>query len=217
MENLRPLPDYLMTRYRNWKATSFRENSTWYRRLAEEGQRPRAMVISCCDSRVHVTSLFGAGPGEFFVHRNIANLIPPNEGDGSYHGTSSALEYAVVSLRVAHLVVVGHSGCGGVGACHAMCAGKAPELEHPQSFVGRWMDLLRPGFERVRHLGDEQTRIAALEREGVVVSLENAQTFPFVRAALETGTLSLHGVWHDIATGDLEVLDAQTGRFQHIE
>ena len=114
MDKAKALPSYLLQRYQGWKATGYAENQTWYRRLAAEGQRPRAMVISCCDSRVHVTSIFGADQGEFFIHRNIANLVPPYEPDGKQHGTSAAVEYAVNALKVAHLIVLGHSSCGGV-------------------------------------------------------------------------------------------------------
>lgn len=202
MHNLRPLPQYLVGRYHGWVATSYAENSAWYRRLAEDGQRPRAMVISCCDSRVHVTSIFGADSGEFFIHRNIANLVPPYAPDGLQHGTSAAVEYAVTALKVAHLIVVGHTSCGGVAGCHAMCSGHAPDLEEASSFVGRWMDILRPGYERIKDLPADQ-QVAALEREAVLVSIENLMGFPFVRAAVETGQMSLHGVVHDIRTGTL--------------
>ena len=202
MNFARPLPQYLVQRYHGWKATAFAENRAWYRRLAEDGQRPRAMVVSCCDSRVHVTSIFGADSGEFFIHRNIANLVPPHAPDGLQHGTSAAVEYAVRSLRVAHLIVLGHTGCGGVQGCHAMCAGHAPELEEKSSFVGRWMDILRPGYDRVRDLPPE-AQVPALEREAVRISLENLMTFPFVREAVEREGLSLHGLVHDIAEGRL--------------
>lgn len=203
MEHARPLPTYLIQRFHGWKATTYTENQAWYRRLAE-GQHPRAMVISCCDSRVHVTSVFGADQGEFFLHRNIANLVPPYEIDGGQHGTSAAVEYAVTALKVAHLIVLGHSNCGGVQGCHDMCSGAAPELEEKSSFVGRWMDILRPGYERVKEIKDPAERTAALEKEAVLVSLENLMTFPFVKSAVDSGHLTLHGLWHDIGEGGIE-------------
>lgn len=212
MRHARPLPNYLVQRYHGWKATTWTENRAWYRRLAEEGQRPRAMVISCCDSRVHVTSIFGADQGEFFIHRNIANLVPPYAPDGEQHGTSATIEYAVSTLKVAHLIVVGHSSCGGVKGCHDMCSGAAPELEEKSSFVGRWMDLLRPGYERVKDL-PEAEQLRALECEAVVISLENLMTFPFVRAAVEAEEMTLHGLWNDIAGGGLDCYDPVTGIF----
>ena len=213
MTQARPLPAYLVQRYHGWKATTYAENRAWYRRLAEEGQRPRAMVISCCDSRVHVTSIFGADEGEFFIHRNIANLVPPYNPDGDYHGTSAAVEYAVSALHVAHLIVLGHSQCGGVKGCHDMCCGEAPELEAKSSFVGRWMDILRPGFEAVRDIADTAARMRALERQAVLTSLQNLMTFPFVTAAVDGGDLTLHGLWNDIAGGDLVQYDAAQDDF----
>lgn len=212
MNLARPLPAYLVQRYHGWKATSYQDNKAWYRRLAASGQHPRAMVISCCDSRVHVTSIFGADEGEFFIHRNIANLVPPYNPDGEYHGTSAAVEYAVTSLGVAHIVVLGHSNCGGVKGCLDMCTGHAPELEEKSSFVGRWMDILRPGFDRVKDLEAVQ-RAAALEKQAVVVSLENLLTFPFVRQAVEAEGLTLHGLWTDVGEGGLEQFDPASGGF----
>lgn len=215
MDRVKPLPTYLIQRYHGWKATTWSENSAWYRRLAEDGQRPRAMVISCCDSRVHVTSIFGADQGEFFIHRNIASLVPAHAPDGEQHGTSAAVEYAVNTLKVAHLIIVGHSSCGGVKGCHDMCAGHAPELEEKTSFVGRWMDILRPGYERVSHLPEDE-RLRALEKEAVLVSLENLMTFPFVTQAVESGQMTVHGLWNDIGEGTLEQYDTVTRSFQPI-
>ncbi|MBC9246315.1 carbonic anhydrase [Paracoccus sp. 11-3] len=214
MHNVRPLPQYLVSRFHGWRATSYEDNSAWYRRLAQEGQHPRAMVISCCDSRVHVTGIFGADTGEFFIHRNIANLVPPYAPDGHQHGTSAAIEYAVNTLKVAHLIVVGHTNCGGVAGCHAMCSGHAPELEEKTSFVGRWMDILRPGYEHVKDL-PEGEQIPALERQAVLVSIKNLLTFPFVRSAVESGNMSLHGLVHDIGEGKL--VQAEDGGRRWVE
>lgn len=217
MRSVKPLPTYLVQRYLGWKATTFEDNNSWYRRLAEEGQRPRAMVISCCDSRVHATAIFGAEQGEFFIHRNVANLVPAYLPDGEPHGTSAAVEYAVTALKVAHIIVLGHSSCGGVKACHDMCTGHAPELQKSSSFVGRWMDILRPGFEKVKDISDEVDRIARLEREAVMVSIENLFTFPFVQKAIDDNELTLHALWTDIAEGTLEQFDTSLQSFVQIK
>lgn len=212
MKLAHPLPQYLIKRYHGWKATTYAENRTWFRRLAENGQRPRAMVVACCDSRVHVTSIFGAESDEFFIHRNIANLVPEYAPDGEHHGTSAALEYGVKSLQVPHLIVLGHTNCGGVRGCHAMCSGQAPELEEKTSFIGRWMDLLRPGYDRVTSLPEED-QITALEKEAVLISLDNLMTFPFIREAVEAEELMLHGVIHQIADGGLIQYDSEKRSF----
>ncbi|WP_281708132.1 carbonic anhydrase [Phaeobacter italicus] len=216
MEFAKPLPSYLVTRYHGWKATTYSENQGWYRRLASEGQRPRAMVISCCDSRVHVTSIFGADQGEFFIHRNIANLVPPYQPDGDHHGTSATVEYAVTVLKVAHLIVLGHSQCGGVQGCIDMCKGHAPALDATESFVGRWMDILKPKFSLVEDIEDADAQARQFERQAVVASLENLMTFPFIDSAVRDGTLSLHGLWTDIGEGGLECYDPRAGRFQPV-
>ncbi|WP_425100813.1 carbonic anhydrase [Tropicibacter sp. S64] len=215
MHPVRPLPGYLVQRYHGWKATNYSENSAWYRRLANEGQRPRAMVISCCDSRVHVTSIFGADQGEFFIHRNIANLVPPYEPDGNQHGTSAAVEFAVTALKVAHVIVLGHSQCGGVQGCLDMCEGHAPQLEESTSFVGRWMDILRPGYQRLKD-ADPKVEARALEKESVIVSIQNLMTFPFVEKAVTEGELTLHGLWTDIGEGGLEYLDPASGEYKPV-
>lgn len=216
MKFVKPLPTYLVQRYHGWKATTFEDNHSWYRRLASEGQRPRAMVISCCDSRVHVTAIFGAEQGEFFIHRNVANLVPAYLPDGEPHGTSAAVEYAVKALKVAHIIVLGHSNCGGVKACHDMCTGHAPELEKSSSFVGRWMDILRPGFERIKDIEGAEDQVASLEREAVMISIENLITFPFVKEAVNKNDLTLHGLWTDIAEGTLEQFDVNKQNFVKI-
>lgn len=209
----KPLPSFLTERYRAWYKLRFEENRAWYSRLAREGQRPRAMVVSCCDSRVDVVGLFGAEPGDLFVVRNVASLIPPYSPDHSHHGTSAAVEFAVTGLKVTNLVVIGHSSCGGVAACHDMCAGLAPHLEQTSSFIGRWMDIMRPAYEALEGLEDRAERLSRLEREGVRVSLGNLWGFPFVKEAVQEGRLALHGAWIDIAEGQLHVLSSETGTF----
>jgi carbonic anhydrase len=208
-----PMPSYLVERYRSWHALRFADNRAWYARLAAEGQRPRAMMISCCDSRVNVVEMFGAEPGDLFVVRNVANLVPPYNPDHQHHGTSAAVEYAVNVLKVAHIVVIGHSNCGGVHACHDMCAGAAPELNEATSFIGRWMDILRPGYERVAaEVKNPEARKKALEHEAVLTSLRNLGTFPFVSESVAAGMLTLHGAFVEIGTGALLVHRGE-GRF----
>ncbi len=212
----RPLPHTLVSRYHGWKATGYAENKSWYRRLASQGQHPRAMIISCCDSRVHVTSLFGADEGEFFIHRNIANMVPPYEPDGEPHGTSAAVEYAVTALKVAHIIVMGHSSCGGVRGFYDMTMGNAPHLSDGSSFVGRWMELLQPGYDRIKGDCSGPECIDALEKEAVKVSLDNLMTFPFVAEAVASEQMTLHGVWNDIGEGDLWWFDPTDGTFKPV-
>jgi len=216
MKEAKPLPGYLVKRYHGWKATTYAENSAWYRRLASDGQHPRAMVISCCDSRVHVTSIFGADQGEFFIHRNIANLVPAYKPDGLEHGTSAAIEYAVQVLEVTHLIVLGHSNCGGVLGCLNMCTGAAPDLEARDSFVGRWMDILRPRYALVKDIADPEAQLRELEKQSVLISLENLMTFPWLAQKVASGALTLHGMWTDIGEGELEYFSPEDMRFHPV-
>ncbi|MDO6726843.1 MAG: carbonic anhydrase [Cognatishimia sp.] len=213
MKYAKPLPSYLVQRFQGWKATTYETNKAWFRNLGEEGQHPRAMVISCCDSRVHVTSIFGADQGEFFIHRNIANLVPPYNPDGDHHGTSAAIEYAVTALKVAHVIVLGHSSCGGVQGCIDMCKGNAPQLEKKESFVGRWMDILKPRYKKVENIKDPKEQARQFEKHAVLASLENLVSFPFVKERVDQGQLTLHGAWHDIAGGGVEVYDCENNKF----
>ncbi len=210
MQYAHPLPDTLLERYKSWRDNGFSENEPLLRTLADDGQSPQAMVISCCDSRVNVTSLFEAAQGTFFVHRNIANFVPPNTADGDQTGTAAALEYAITVLKVPHLIIVGHSACGGVRGCYDLCSGNAPGLE--DSFVGKWVKHLRPAFDRLP-AGEETDRVTAMEKEAVLLSLENLMGYGFVAAAVNAGTLQLHALWNDIGAGTVEAFDAERGAF----
>ena len=214
MEHARPLPPELLARYRAWQTRRTPEDVARHAQAAANGQDPEAMIITCCDSRVLISEIFGNEPGDFFIHRNIANLVPPHEPDGRAHGTSAAIEFAVIALKIRHLVVMGHHGCGGVRGCHDMLAGLAPDLDTPTSFVGTWLKILKPGYEALAGRGlTYEARIAALEKEAVLVSLRNLMTFPFVAEAVLSGRLQLHGAWKDIRDGGLELYDAATETF----
>lgn len=216
MHRAQPLPQELIDRYRSWSETTLAVNAAQFKRLAEDGQHPKALLISCCDSRVNGLSIFGAAHGDFFVHRNIANLVPPYAPGAAQQATSAAIEYAVTVLKVPHIIIMGHSQCGGVAGCRDMCEGKAPALEAEESFVGRWIDTLREGHARVAHIEDEAERTRALEHEAVRVSIQNLLTFPYVTAAVDAGELELHGLWTDISTGELLSFSGTTKQFHPI-
>ncbi len=216
MHQLKPLPTFLQDRYREWKETGFQDLSGLYRKLADEGQSPSAMVISCCDSRVSATTMFGANPGDFFTHRSIANLVPPYAPSAEYHGTSAAVEFAVTALNVQHLIVLGHSQCGGVKGCLDMCEGNAPQLEEPDSFVGRWMDILKPKYPEIENIADKEEQARAFEQKAIETSIENLMTFPYVKERVEKGTLSLHGLWVEIGSVRLEAYDTESQTFQPV-
>jgi carbonic anhydrase len=205
------LPDRLLEGYRSFLGDRFQREQRRYEELAD-GQAPEIMVISCCDSRVSPEVVFDASPGELFVVRNVANLVPPYETGGEYHGTSAALEFAVQALRVKHIVVLGHARCGGI---RAFADPSAPLS--PGDFIGRWMNLVAPAAERVGPRGSDLTDYAArLELAAIDNSLANLMTFPCIRILVERGKLRLHGAYFGIATGVLMVRDPETGRFESV-
>ncbi len=212
MDKVNPLPPFLVDRYHAWQARlqSVKERLA---QLAELGQAPQGMIIACCDSRVMATEIFGGEAGDFFVHRNIANLVPECRQDSAARGTSATVEYAINVLKVQHLIVMGHSGCGGVAGCHDMLSG-APGAPSADSFVGKWLTTLRPGYERVEALNlDRPEALRALEHQAVLVSLENLMDFPFVAEAVADERLQLHGIWNDISNGSLAYFDSGSGKF----
>lgn len=205
-------PEKLADRYRRFKYRHFAPNMDQFAELAEYGQSPGIMVVSCCDSRVEPELIFSAMPGELFVVRNVANLVPPYETSGKYHGVSAALEFAALNLRVKHIVIMGHSGCGGIRACLEHGAARETEAQ----FISNWMSMLDAGRDRVMAslAGKpiEQLR-SELEREGVRTSLANLRTFPCVQILEGKGRLALHGVYFDIASGALSVLNQATDQY----
>ena len=204
-------PDILLQGYSRFMSGRYAEESARYRALAETGQKPTTLIIACCDSRAAPETIFNAGPGELFVIRNVANLVPPYAPDGEYHSTSAALEFAVQSLRVKHVVVMGHGRCGGISAA----LDPADEPLSPGDFIGRWMSLLAPVAKEIQDStlltsGERQT---ALERISIRNSIANLRTFPCVKILEDKGKLKLHGAWFDISSGELWVMDPNSGDF----
>ncbi|MDC6447664.1 carbonic anhydrase [Alphaproteobacteria bacterium] len=212
MEKLSPLPNFLVNRYNNWKANTYLKNKNWFKKIAKE-QSPKAMVISCCDSRVHVTSIFGADEGDFFIHRNIANLVPPFTPDGDHHGTSAAIEYATKELRVPHLIVLGHTGCGGIKSGHAL---HSNNINPDYIFINKWLNILLPAYKNVSKNISQKNQIQSLEEESIKISLTNLFDFPDIKESLENKTLSIHGLIHDIGSGTLKYLSPKTKKFEII-
>jgi carbonic anhydrase len=196
----------LLDGYRAFRARRWPQERQLYEELAV-GQRPEYLVIACCDSRVDPATIFDARPGELFIIRNVANLVPPFEPGAGLHGTSAAIEFAVRKLEVAHILVLGHAQCGGCAAA----------LDHTITqdmvFLQPWVALLEPAVERCVDAPDPQT---ALERESVKVSLENLRDFPFIREAMQTRGLKLEGARFGVADGRLELLDQASGAFQFV-
>jgi carbonic anhydrase len=205
-------PPHLIEGYRSFRSARLPREQDRYRELAEIGQSPEVMVIGCCDSRVSPEVIFDARPGELFVVRNVANLVPPYAPDGAYHGVSAALEFAVAALKVKHIVVLGHAHCGGIKAF----AEDAEPLS-PGDFIGKWMSLIAPAAAKLGSRGAAAADyLGRLERASVVNSLDNLMTFPRLAQSIERGHVAVHGAYFGVATGELSVLNRATGEFVRV-
>lgn len=207
-----PFPERLTEGYRAFLEERFPSEKDRYERLAESGQTPKIMLIGCCDSRVSPEVIFDARPGEMFVVRNVANLMPPFSPDDQLHGTSAALEYAVQALKVEHIVVLGHAQCGGIRAF----ADDAQMPLSPGDFIGKWITLIGPAAERTGGRAHNETLDTYAERlalHSIQQSLANLRSFPCVQILEEKGRLHLHGAYFGVATGVLMILDPVSGQF----
>jgi carbonic anhydrase len=193
--------DDLIAGYRRFRAGTWRAERSRFEELSRFGQHPRALVIACSDSRTDPQMVFNAVPGELFVIRNIANLVPPYGPDDQPHGVSAAIEFAVRTLRVPNIIVMGHAMCGGI---KALLDGTPPELP---DFVGQWVRIAEPARQRAMQLPTE-ARHDFCEHETVRLSLANLMTFPWIRSAVEAGQTTLHGCFFGIRSGVLERLGA---------
>jgi carbonic anhydrase len=199
------LPERLMSGYASFRNGRYAEESERYRVLGQGLQKPSVMIIACCDSRAAPETIFDAGPGEIFVMRNVANLVPPYAPDGKHHATSAAIEFAVLSLEVKHLVVMGHGRCGGI---RAVVEGGSPLSSG--DFIGQWMRDVRDVADAVSHDHDHEQGHdlqTAVEHASVEHSLANLRTFPWLRMRENKSEISIHGAWFDISLGELHAYD----------
>lgn len=207
-------PERLIAGYRNFLAGRLPVEQSRYRELAEDGQSPEIMVIGCCDSRVSPEVIFDALPGELFVVRNVANLVPPYTPDGATRAVSAALEFAVQALKVKHIVVLGHARCGGI---RAFAEHGAPLS--PGDFIGKWMELIAPAAAAIgpqhRH-ANLADYLGHLEQESTIRTLDNLMTFPCVKILVERGKLKLHAAYFGVASGDLSAYDPASGQFERV-
>lgn len=208
--------DWLEDGYRRFRKNTLKPLRDRYETLADEGQKPRVMVIGCADSRADPALIFDAGPGEIFTVRNVANLVPPPEPDQHHHGTSAAIEFAVTGLGVETILVMGHAQCGGVAAFLK----NYREGNTPNNFVGRWVALLEEAMEdmdeKTRALPDEDL-LPILEKRAVETSLGHLLDFPFVAERETAGTLTLLGGYFGIKSGVLELAHAPLFDWQRVE
>lgn len=194
---MRSAIDGLVAGFRVFRARYYRQSPEHMRELATQGQSPAIMVIACSDSRVDPALVFGTEPGDLFIVRNVANLVPPHTPDSSYHGTSAALEFAVRDLEVPHIVVLGHSACGGIQALREASAGAPADRE----FIAPWMDIAAAACRC--DAGGAVPDPQAVEHEGIRISLKNLHSFPWIEERVQAGELQISGWWVDLVDGKL--------------
>ena len=205
-------PQRLIDGYSAFLAERLPREQSRFRELAETGQRPEIMVIGCCNSRVSPEVIFDARPGELFVVRNVANIVPPYAPDGRAHGVSAALEFGVGALGIKHIVVLGHAQCGGVKAF----AEDAEPLS-PGDFIGKWMKLMQPAADQTpRGASTPSEYLTRLEQANIANSIANLMTFPRLAKLIERGAVAVHGAYFGVATGGLLVRDAASGAFRPV-
>jgi len=205
----KPLPARLVEGYGTFRSGRLPQERQRFEDMARDGQRPEIMIIACCDSRVSPEVIFDARPGEIFVVRNVANLVPPFAPDNGLHGVSAALEFAVQALKVRHIVVMGHGRCGGVHAyVRRLRNPNSEDALSPGDFIGKWMTLIAPAAQALPERNGESDHDYAerLARLSVRNSIENLLTFPCINILHGRGRLDLHGAIFDVTTGQLEAL-----------
>lgn len=206
--------DRLIEGYKTFHAHYF-EQSTLYKQLVQEGQKPTTLVIACCDSRVDPAIMTDSQPGELFVVRNVANLVPPFDKNPQYHGTSAAIEFAVKQLDVQHIIILGHSHCGGIRALMQTPLGQSRD-DMPSDFIHDWMRIAQPAKQNIVTQHPTETldqQAHHCEKASLRISLDNLHTFPWVHERVTQGRLSLHGWYFDLATGSLETYQSETDQF----
>jgi carbonic anhydrase len=208
------LPNRLIQGYKAFLGGRFRREHDRYEKLGTTGQKPKVLLIGCCDSRVSPEVIFDADPGEIFIVRNVANLVPPYAPNEDLHGTSAALEFAVMGLKVEHIVIMGHASCGGVRAFVEDLMDPQQKPLSPGDFIGKWMSLIRPAVEK---LGPPTEPIAdyteRLGKAAIIETLTNLRSFPWVEAAERRGDLQLYGAYFGVADGVLLALDEAGGEY----
>ena len=207
------LPKELIDKYYVWKGDTFSKNKDSFEKLAKEGQSPQYMIISCVDSRVDPNSIFNSNAGELFVHRNIANLVPRYDNLTEHSGTIAAIEFGICALNIKNIIVMGHSGCGGIKNGFHMC--KDNESETNSSAIPKWLQILKPAYETLSN-EDEEKMINELEKVSIITSLENLKQYPFVKKGVEGNEINIFGIWNDIGTGTIFAYNHKTEIFETI-
>ena len=205
-------PQDLKEKYKDWHNDTYLKKKSLFESLAKEGQSPKYIIISCVDSRVDPNSIFKSEPGEMLVHRNIANIVPPYNYITEHSGTIAAIEFGITVLNIKNIIVMGHSGCGGIKNGYSMCKENSFDAN---SSISNWLNLLKPSFNKISNLNENES-IKDLEKVSIKTSIENLESYPFIRERLDRKEINIYGSWIDIGSGKIHVLDFASSIFQPI-
>jgi len=197
------VPDELLQRLRRFHSDTFPGVQEQFQNLVRDGQHPTILFIGCSDSRLVPYLLTGTGPGDLFIVRNVGAFVPPYDGSAGYHGTSAAIEFAVLNLKVSRIIVCGHSHCGGIRALYEEVPPQAKNL-------AAWLEL---GREAVLPVRASPEALRRTEQRAVVLQLERLMDYPMVRQQVDAGQLALHGWHYVIEDGEVHVFDVRSGAF----
>jgi carbonic anhydrase len=207
------LPDFLIDRYNDWKKNIFPYKKHIYQKLEDEGQKPNIMIISCCDSRVNASTIFQSNDGDFFVHRNIANIIPPFNSATENQSTLASIEYAIKNLKISDIVILGHSSCGGINHAYQLFTG---EINSQNSPVDNWVKNIEPSFNKLNKNIDKERSIKSLEKLNIINSISNLIENPEYKKLISNNKLRVHGLYFEIASGNLMAFNNKTKKFEDI-
>ncbi len=203
------IPGFLLIKFKKWKQNHYIKNKPKFNKLSNLGQSPKSMIISCCDSRVLETHIFGANPGDFFIHKNIANLIPPHNKNKTNSETIASIEFAVKKLKVSHIIILGHSKCGGIEKLSNLDNKKNNELK----YLYNWVKNAKPALKQNELQKNNKNYHTILEQESIKNSINNLKNFPFIN----NKKIHIHGLWYDIKNGNLMYLDKNKFNFKKID
>ena len=202
-------PQDLKEKYKDWYNDTYLKKKNLFESLAKEGQFPKYIIISCVDSRVDPNSIFKSAPGELLVHRNIANIVPPYDYITEHSGTIAAIEFGITVLNIKNIIVMGHSGCGGIKNGFQMCK---DDGFNSNSSISNWLNLLKPAYKKIDSLTEEDS-IDELEKISIKTSLENLKNYPFIQERINNKEINIYGSWINIGSGEIETLNFDTASF----
>lgn len=207
------LPEFLINGYKDWKENTYPKKKELLDILLKEGQKPKAMIITCCDSRVNITKIFNGEIGDFFVYRNIANLIPSFNLKDSNDGVQPAIEYGIENLKIKDLIILGHSNCGGIKHAYQLLSG---QIKNNNKKIDRWVENIKPSFIKLDKNQNNEKNIKSLEKLSIVNSISNLLTSVEINKLVTDRKLKIHGIWFDLKTGNLEYYNQSQNKFKKL-